>query len=389
MNNGIGRVWAVNAEGGDEGRPNGVGPVIIENIDKLGGGLPDPSGASEGDVLTVGADGPEWAGVPTELPDSTGASQGDVLTVGSSGLEWAGVPAPTVDQNYSASSANAQSGVAVAQAISAIPAPPTYTAGDGIDITSGEISVKAGNGLSIGNATTPPTQLGTSTIRVKPPSSSDPTTKYSISDICTLTPDLLSKIAGEGLAVTLSLPFTFTETATLYAGIVSFLSESSGGVSIVNRLVLGQALAEPASVIPEGSTITFNGADAHTPFSNVTLQEIQADTTSIYHLVILDRYTDPVMHSTFYGIGMYSFGTTQPTTPVTTATYGGSTITDALNVDLPVPSTTGHSQGEVLSIGSSGLQWSAPAIGSVTSIQQVNALPATPDANTLYLIPEA
>jgi hypothetical protein len=61
MNNGIGRVWAVNAEGGDEGRPNGVGPVIIENIDKLGGGLPDPSGASEGDVLTVDAQGePAW-----------------------------------------------------------------------------------------------------------------------------------------------------------------------------------------------------------------------------------------------------------------------------------------------------------------------------------------
>jgi hypothetical protein len=358
MNNGIGRVWAVNAEGGDEGRPNGVGPVIIENIDKLGGGLPDPSGASEGDVLTVDAQGePAWE-------------------------------PPTVDQNYSSISANAQSGVAVSQAIAAIPTPPTYTAGDGIDITSGEVSVKAGNGLSIGNVTTPPTQLGSSTIRVKI-NSAEQTTTYFISDICTLTPDMLSKIAGDGLTVTLSLPFTFTETATLYAGIVSFLSESSSGMSIVNRLVLGQALAEPASVITAGSSVTFNGADAHTSFSNVTLQDIQSDTTSIYHLVIPRPYTDPVMHSTFYDIGQYSFGTTQPTTPVTTATYGGSTITDALNVDLPVPSTTGHSQGEVLSIGSSGLEWSAPAIGDVTSIQQVNALPATPDAHTLYLIPEA
>lgn len=61
MNNGTGRVWAVNANGGDEGRPNGVGPVYIENIDKIGGGVPDPSGASAGDVLTVDSQGnPAW-----------------------------------------------------------------------------------------------------------------------------------------------------------------------------------------------------------------------------------------------------------------------------------------------------------------------------------------
>lgn len=61
MNNGTGRVWAVNANGGDEGRPNGVGPVYIENIDKIGGGVPDPSGASTGDVLTVDSQGnPAW-----------------------------------------------------------------------------------------------------------------------------------------------------------------------------------------------------------------------------------------------------------------------------------------------------------------------------------------
>lgn len=30
-----------------------------------------------------------WAAAPSELPDTTGASQGDVLSIGSSGLEWA------------------------------------------------------------------------------------------------------------------------------------------------------------------------------------------------------------------------------------------------------------------------------------------------------------
>lgn len=50
--------------------------------------IPETTGASAGDVLTLGSDGPEWAEVPKELPDSTGASTGDVLSLGASGPEW-------------------------------------------------------------------------------------------------------------------------------------------------------------------------------------------------------------------------------------------------------------------------------------------------------------
>lgn len=52
--------------------------------------MPGASGASQGDVLTVGANGPEWAAVPKELPASLG-SAGQVLTVnsGATGVEWA------------------------------------------------------------------------------------------------------------------------------------------------------------------------------------------------------------------------------------------------------------------------------------------------------------
>ena len=35
-NSGIGHVWAANV--GEDGRPNGVGPVWIENISAIGGG---------------------------------------------------------------------------------------------------------------------------------------------------------------------------------------------------------------------------------------------------------------------------------------------------------------------------------------------------------------
>lgn len=49
-------------------------------------------------------------------------------------------PGVTVDQTYNASSTNAQSGVAVAEAIATIPVAPTYSEGDGIDITNNVIS---------------------------------------------------------------------------------------------------------------------------------------------------------------------------------------------------------------------------------------------------------
>ncbi len=56
-----------------------------------------------------------------------------------------------------------------------------------------------------------------------------------------------------------------------------------------------------------------------------------------------------------------------------------------------VPSFSSFNAGKVLTVNQYGnaATWAAPALGSVTSIQQVSALPATPDANTLYLIPEA
>ena len=56
-----------------------------------------------------------------------------------------------------------------------------------------------------------------------------------------------------------------------------------------------------------------------------------------------------------------------------------------------VPSFSSFNAGKVLTVNQYGnaATWAAPALGSVTSIQQVSELPATPDANTLYLIPEA
>ena len=58
-------------------------------------------------------------------------------------------PGVTVDQTYNASSTNAQSGTAVAEAIANIPAPPTYSEGDGIDIMNNVVSADV-DGVTIG-----------------------------------------------------------------------------------------------------------------------------------------------------------------------------------------------------------------------------------------------
>lgn len=137
MSNGIGRVWAVNAEGGDEGRPNGVGPVYIENADQLGSKLPEPAAGDAGKVLGVlNSSGDigwveDQSGTLTQIQsdwDEDDSSQVSYIqnkpslaAVATSGsyADLSNKPTiPTVDQVYDSASANAQSGVAVASAIS-------------------------------------------------------------------------------------------------------------------------------------------------------------------------------------------------------------------------------------------------------------------------------
>ena len=137
MSNGIGRVWAVNAEGGDEGRPNGVGPVWIENADQLGSKLPEPESSDAGKVLGVlNSSGDigwvvDQSGTLTQVQadwDQTDSSQvsyiankPNLATVATTGAysDLSGTPTiPIVDQTYNAASSNAQSGVAVASAVS-------------------------------------------------------------------------------------------------------------------------------------------------------------------------------------------------------------------------------------------------------------------------------
>lgn len=50
--------------------------------------VPDTTGASTGDVLTLGAGGAAWDAPGEYLPDDSEASSGDILAIGANGPEW-------------------------------------------------------------------------------------------------------------------------------------------------------------------------------------------------------------------------------------------------------------------------------------------------------------
>lgn len=74
----------------------------------------------------------EAIGTVNAVPASTSVDEGKVLTVDNAGsAAWATPAVPTVDQTYDATSANAQSGVAVAGALAEVNQVPSSTSSDG------------------------------------------------------------------------------------------------------------------------------------------------------------------------------------------------------------------------------------------------------------------
>lgn len=92
-----------------------------------------------------------------QVPASTSSDEDKVLTVNSSGTpEWASPATITVDQSYNASSTNAQSGTAVAEAIAGISVEevPTVTSNDDGKVL--QASYDSGTGTGSYAWTTPP-----------------------------------------------------------------------------------------------------------------------------------------------------------------------------------------------------------------------------------------
>lgn len=107
------------------------------------GGIPDMTGKN-GKVLGAVDNGgtmeAQWVNPPDSYPSVAGnANKVLKVNAGATGVEWANESTVTVDQNYNAASTNAQSGVAVAQAIAAIPAPSVDEVPDVTSTDNGKV----------------------------------------------------------------------------------------------------------------------------------------------------------------------------------------------------------------------------------------------------------
>lgn len=317
------------------------------------------------------------AGASGEVPiigdDDNGKVLKAVVSGGEKSVEWGeAAPAITVDQSYNASSTNPQSGTAVAQAIAAIPS-ASYSAGDGIDITSGTISVGHDDTLS-------------STYRYE-----------------TQSEDEVSETYKAGIAIMSGSPLDFVindsedADATLKIHIPGNTFFSDLNNLVAAKVIIADTVEFDHNAYAPDATLSVTYDSQNYRY---VIDEQDVEIKAFYQEWepigngLLDR-------ATYLGFGFYTDGGPQTITPSHAAQVSSTTLTDPVVIDVPtpmankllsvanpVPASVAGDAGKVLTVDAEG----APAwgmLGSVKSIQQVNELPASPDANTLYLIPEA
>lgn len=330
---------------------------------------------------------------------ATAVQPGSLATVATSGsyADLSNKPTiPSVDQTYNAASTNAQSGTAVAQAIASIPS-SSYTAGEGIDITSDVISVDHDSTLTTLSSTSQLTPTLTGSETVSTPSVGDATilTRFKL------------HLNGATNDSTLSISIT-PETVQGGAALPLYGLSSAGGALRLHILpiqyqqqhIMGASDLATVSVASSPAKQWFGYPyEATTPISVTgTIASLFDWTNGATIADYIDGSGDVTIGLSYRYNGSWEelnvkamiSGDTTTTGQVAFATVN-ATVTTASNqiaVANPLPASTVSDEGKILTVNSSG----APAwgmLGSVTSIQQVSALPATPDANTLYLIPEA
>ena len=308
---------------------------------------------------------------------------------------------PAVDQTYNASSTNAQSGTAVAQAIASIPS-ASYSAGDGIKISSNTISAdytKVQSALDFGSDFTfeNPTQY-TSTTTLDARSVAIPTdaaTQFTLPGTLEALPFAIGNVTlqlqvGSGSTWTTIksgnypsqslVPADFYTNVNIPAGMNGkyirwfctyqfYTGTQTSHITIENfdttancftvkgtgTLALTDPL--PASTSADANkvlTVDSNGAAGWQNVPTPSVDEVPAVTSSDDGKVLKATYSG--------GQGSYAWGTDSDTT----YTAGNMIAINANNSNAIGVTTT----------------------AGITDIQQVAALPANPVATVLYLIPE-
>lgn len=296
---------------------------------------------------------------------------------------------PGVDQTYNSASTNAQSGTAVAQAIASIPS-ASYTAGDGIDITSGEISVAYDqNTLDVAAISTTASISSVSAHMLNIALPSDAVS-------------MISSLMTDGPSVTMTIP---SDSLTFFRdfGFDAFLVFSTQSVTDVNNSII---LKAPLAYSETEDGISLDGQTVTLPVVDSTNWYIGSNVTTssqfisvAFHFGTEDGSSVSLDHDGFAS----ETGTLDQ--PLTFTQLGAPLLT----VLDPIPTHSSGDSGKVLTVNSSGnAAWATPSVvptagnmlsttnnvlnvtttAGITDIQQVNALPASPVSTVLYLIPE-
>ena len=273
----------------------------------------------------------------------------------------------------------------------------TYTAGNGIDVSAaGLISAKVGDGLTIADYSSSSHVSETVTVAGRRQFSFSSIYAYEYLAPCTA--DIVNAINTDSVSFTTAKDFSYSTGGVnanitgCYAAILSKTGDYAPDAA--NRLVLGSVAYVDTTVDPEaigtqsikvtsGTVATFSMSDYDSVSSTITLADVLADPAGyVLALVAYDAgYTS-------WGTCTFRLDDTASTTTGTIVYDSVYSVEDAITVTNPLPASAIGDAGKILTVNAQGVPvWGM--LGSVTSIQQVNSLPANPDANTLYLIPEA
>lgn len=322
------------------------------------------------------------------------------------------------------------------------PTIPNYTAGDGIDITANEVSVNAGTGLSFESAVTstnlsaPAAQTGGSTFGHSLLGQLDAATvaalkagtvtvkplfafKVQIDNggvhfaICQKngynTPDRSGNwlVASDAVSSATSGTYTMTvgdsytvDFSTLDAKSTTTWSTIEANPTAYYLQLISYETIMPLSAVTDYASVNIG---ASVPTEDVVTVEV-GDPSASKTIVVSNPLPASAVGDADKVLTVNAQGTPAWATPATvtvdqsynsasTNAQSGTAVAGALATVDEVPDVTSTDDGKVLKATYSGgvgsYAWATLALGGVQSIQQVNSLPANPDASTLYLIPEA
>ena len=367
----IGGVKVADSSGTTELVPDENGKVTVDLTDV--GGVPSFSGSDNGLVLgVVGSSDPElqWVskgggGTSYTAGDGIDIDANDVISAKVDGTSI-GVNASgeleslaTVDQHYDASSTNAQSGTAVAEAMSGVSGVPSVGSGDDGKVLTANYT----GGSGTFSWQDPPAQeqadwteqdtSDPSYIKNKPTLATVATTG-AYSDLSG-TPTIPAAQVQSDWAQSDNTQVDFIKNKPSIPSKTSDLTNDSGFITASDEAVKG---------VTQNGTSVVNAQGV----AEIVTRDVPSSTSSDSGKVLsVDSSGTPVWVTPSGGQSYTAGNGIDITNDVISAKLDGTTLTNGssgLSVTNPVPDTTGASQGDVLSVGSSGLEWVAPGGGS-------------------------